>query len=233
MARTAWRVLQQRGQNEKMAERAPRDASTHVQVLRRSRSVSRPYMIPSTRHKGELVSLRRFYASVHDHNFPSLAASFFSWRSVAASTSSFLHVAINLRPPFVAVLTHISASNAVAFQSPAMPNAWMSRCAQSAHSFFFHPSSPHCTLKVSQHDSLWQPLTDHSNKRPRLQRSSRAQRRLNALTPGYLKGMVIRDHPMVWSLALSPDDSKQDPMAYSTKFRVGFLAKGLGTVSIQ
>ena len=27
--------------------------------------------------------------------------------------------------------------------------------------------SPHCTLKVSQHDSLWQPPTAHSDERPR------------------------------------------------------------------
>ena len=53
------------------------------------------------------------------------------------------------------------------------------------------PSSPHCTLKVSKHHSLRQPPTTHSDKRPRPQKSSRWQRRLNALKPGYLKGTVL------------------------------------------
>ena len=66
------------------------------------------------------------------------------------------------------------------------------------------PFSPHCALKVSEHDSLWQPLAAHSDKRPRPQKSSRAQRCLNALAPGYLKGTVVRGHPVVWSLALRP-----------------------------
>ena len=45
---------------------------------------------------------------MYDHNFlPSLVASLFSWRSQAPSTSSFLHAAINLRPPSVTVSTHI------------------------------------------------------------------------------------------------------------------------------
>ena len=28
------------------------------------------------------------------------------------------------------------------------------------------PSSPHCTLQVSEHDPLWQPPADHSDERP-------------------------------------------------------------------
>ena len=39
----------------------------------------------------------KFYASVCDSNFPSLVASLFSWRCLAASSSSFLHAAMNLR----------------------------------------------------------------------------------------------------------------------------------------
>ena len=71
------------------------------------------------------------------------------------------------------------------------------------------PSSPHCTLKVSEHDSLWQPPAAHSDERPRPRKSSRAQR--------YLKGTIVRGHPMVWSLALCPDDAKQDPVVYGTE----------------
>ena len=78
--------------------------------------------------------------------------------------------------------------------------------------FFLLPtlSSPYCTLKVSENDSLRQPPDAHSEERPRLQKSSRSKRRLNALKPGYLKGTAVRSHPMVWSLALCPDDTKQD-----------------------
>ena len=54
------------------------------------------------------------------------------------------------------------------------------------------PSSTHCPLKVSEHDSLWQPPAAHSEERSRPQKSSRAQRCLNALAPGYLKGTVVR-----------------------------------------
>ena len=44
--------------------------------------------------------------------------------------------------------------------------------------FLLHtPSSTHCALKVSEHDSLWQPPAAHSEERSRLQKSSRAQRR--------------------------------------------------------
>ena len=38
---------------------------------------------------------------------------------------------------------------------------------------------------------------------------------------------------MVWSLALCPDDAKQDPVVYGTKFGVVFLAEGPRTASIQ
>ena len=38
---------------------------------------------------------------------------------------------------------------------------------------------------------------------------------------------------MAWSLALSPDDAKQDPVVYGAEFGVVFLAKGPRTASIQ
>ena len=38
---------------------------------------------------------------------------------------------------------------------------------------------------------------------------------------------------MVWSLALSPDDTKQDSVVYGAEFGVAFLAKGPCTASIQ
>ena len=51
--------------------------------------------IPTTRRLGQWVSLRK---TVCDSNFPSLVASLFSWRCLAASSSSSLHAAMNLRP---------------------------------------------------------------------------------------------------------------------------------------
>ena len=38
---------------------------------------------------------------------------------------------------------------------------------------------------------------------------------------------------MVWSLALRPDDAKQDSVMYGTEFGVVFLAEGPRTASIQ
>ena len=46
---------------------------------------------------------------------------------------------MNLRPPSVIVSTHTSGSNAVAFQSAAMPNARMSLETQSVYSFSVPP----------------------------------------------------------------------------------------------
>ena len=36
---------------------------------------------------------------------------------------------------------------------------------------------------------------------------------------------------MVWSLALGPDDTKQDPVVYGAEFGVVFLAEGPRTAS--
>ena len=38
---------------------------------------------------------------------------------------------------------------------------------------------------------------------------------------------------MVWSLALRPDDAKQDPVVYGTTFGVVVLAEGPRTASTQ
>ena len=59
------------------------------------------------------------------------------------------------------------------------------------------PSFQHCIFKVSEHDLLWQPPAAHLDERPRPQKPYRAQRCLNALKSGYLKGTVIRGYPMV------------------------------------
>ena len=92
-----------------------------------------------TRRLGQWLSLRKILRFRVRCNFPSLVASLFSWRCLGASSSSSLHAAMNLRPPSVTASTQTSAFNAIAFQSPVMPNARMSLCTQSVHSFSFPP----------------------------------------------------------------------------------------------
>ena len=145
-----------------------------------------------------------------DCNFPSLVA------SLASSSSSF-HAAMNLRPPSVTASTQTSAFNAIVFQSPVLPNARMSLYTQSVHSFSF-PARPLCTTPSRFPNIIrFGTARAHSEERPRPQKSSRAQRCLNALAPGYLKGMNVRGHLVVWSLALCPDDAKQNPVVYGTE----------------
>ena len=43
----------------------------------------------------------------------------------------------------------------------------------------------------------------------------------------------MRSRPMVWCLALCPDDTKQDSVVHGAEFGVVFLAKGSRTASIQ
>ena len=74
------------------------------------------------------------------------------------------------------------------------------------------PSFPLCTLTFSGDDLLWHPPATCSDERPRPQTSSRMQSCLNALTSSYLEGTVVGSHPMVWFLALCPDNAKQDPV---------------------
>ena len=105
--------------------------------------------IPSTPRLGNGCHFAKFYAaSVCDNNFPSLVAFLFSWRRLAASSSFFLHATMNIRPTSVTASTHTSAFNAIAFQSPVMPNARMSLCTSShPHPLRTAPS------KVSDYDS--------------------------------------------------------------------------------
>ena len=167
---------------------------------------------------------------VCDDKFPGLVASLFSWRCLAASTSSLLHTAMNL----LTVSTHTSAFKPSLSSPP--PYAKRPDVALDAIGpLFLLPtaSSPYCTLKVSENDSLRQPPTAHSKESPRPQKFYRSQCRLNALTPGYLKGTVVRSHPMLWSLALCPDYTTQDSVVYVAEFGVVFLAKSPRTAPIQ
>ena len=102
------------------------------------------------------------------------------WRCLVASSSFFLHAAMNLRVPSVTVSSHTSASNAVAFRTPTMPDARVSLCTQSVHSFSFPTrllrTAPSRFPKTTRF--VRQPLTAHSN----------------TLTPGYIKGVVVSPH---------------------------------------
>ena len=57
--------------------------------------------ISSARRLGQWGA--KFYTPVCDNKLPSLVASLFSWRYLAASTSSFLHAAMNIRPASVPI----------------------------------------------------------------------------------------------------------------------------------
>ena len=105
------------------------------------------------------------------NKFPSLVAFLFSWRCLAASTSSFFHAAMHLRPPSVTVPTHASAFNAVAFQPPVIPNARMSLCTQSVHSYSF-PRRPLRTAPSRLPNTIrFGSPAAHSEERPRPQKS--------------------------------------------------------------
>ena len=95
------------------------------------------------------------------------------------------------------------------------------------------PSSSYYILKIFEHGSLCQAPTARLNEHPRPNNYSRVQRCFNALTPDHLEGMVLRGHPIVWSLTLCPEDTKEDPVVHDTEFGVVFLAKNPLIASIQ
>ena len=92
--------------------------------------------------------------------------------------------------------THTFASNAVASQSPAMPNTWMSLCTQSVYSFSFPPRPFRTAL------SMFLNVIRFGNRPPLIRISDPAHKSLLVRsvvrTPGYLKGTVVRGPPMVW-----------------------------------
>ena len=125
-----------------------------------------------------------FYASMCDNHFPSLLACLlFPPRDYGPPPT--LHDRLNL---------HLSLQ-CRRFQTPRYAKragvAW-----DATGPLFSLPtlSSSHCTLRVSERDSLRQPHAAHSDEeRPRPQKSGCAQRCLNACTAGYFEGTVIRD----------------------------------------
>ena len=135
--------------------------------------------IPTTRRLGQWVSLRkilRFRVGLQLSQSRCLVASLFSWRCLAASPSSSLHAAMNLRPPSVTASIQTSAFNAIVFQSPVMPNARMSLCTQSVHSFSF-PTRP---LRTAP--SRFPNMSRFDNRPPLIRRSVPAH-----------KGLLVRN----------------------------------------
>ena len=86
--------------------------------------------------------------------------------------SSSLYAAMNLRPPSVTASTQTSAFNAIVFQSPVMPNARMSLCTQSVHSFSF----PHRPLRTAP--SRFPNMIRFGNRPPLIRRSVPAYKSL-------------------------------------------------------
>ena len=131
------RGLLNRGKKKKVWQRLPpqkKKITRCIHITRRC--ASRRYAggvgpsrirtrIPTTRQLGQWVSLRKTLSFRVRLQLSSLVASLFSWRCLAASSSSCLHAAMNLRPPCGTASTQPSAFTAIVFQSPFMPNARM------------------------------------------------------------------------------------------------------------
>ena len=98
-----------------------------------------PLQISSARQSGQLVSCRRFYASVYDNNFPSPVCPSLLPAMPSVSFSAFHDAARNLRPHSVTVPSHTHPRlRRQCFPVPAMPNARRpSLFAQYTHSFSF------------------------------------------------------------------------------------------------
>ena len=207
--------------SEMVRPNAPK-TSTKTAIIRPSPRVDRDTMHASSAYSIPQIARRTHSSAVSGPTFDGCSC---RWTRSASMSASLLNLSSTMRS--------IAPKNT-------LNNSQTPRCRsvrnRSTLLVFLLPTpfSPHCTLRVSEHDSRWRPVAAHSDERPRLPKPSRAQRCLNALTPGYLKGTVARGYPMVWSLALCPDDAKQAPVVYGAKFGfVVFPAKGPVTASIQ
>ena len=117
----------------------------------------------STRLVGVASQVLRF--RVRYQLSQSCCLSLLSWRCLAASTSFFLHTAMDLRPPSVTVSTYTFTFNAIVFQSLVMQNTRVSLRTQSVHSFSFTLYSLRTALSTF-------PNTIYFGKRPPLIRMS-------------------------------------------------------------
>ena len=164
--------------------------------------------IPTTRRLRQWVSLRkilRFRVRLQLSQSRCLSLLLAMYGRVSSSS---LHAAMNLRPPSVTTSTQTSAFNAIVFQSPVMPNARMSLCTQSVHSFSFPPRP------LRSAPSRFPNMIRFGNRPPLIRRSVPAHksllvRNVVSMLSHRVKGTVVRGHPVVWSLALRPDDASK------------------------
>ena len=111
---------------------------------------------------------------------------------LAALSFSFLHVAINLRPPSVTISHHLLGSIASVFHpSPSPIPNWRSSAKQFAYSFSLPLVHADPFLWGSHHDPLGQSADVYSDECPRPQQPPRAHDVLNVLTVCPLKGDII------------------------------------------
>ena len=160
------------------------------------------------------MSLRRFYGLLCDIDFPSLVHPSLL---LAMSTLAFLFFPSRGYKPPPILRSHFNPSSChqhrrfpVLFRYIKRPDVTL--YAIDPPFLLLTRSSPHCTLRVSEHDSLWQPPAAHSGERHRRQVYFCAEGCLIALTSIYLEGMVVELHPVVWQFVLCPDDAKKDPV---------------------
>ena len=162
-------------------------------MLRRFRVVSRPYRIPPTLQLGDCC---RFSVST----LPCTITAFpFSLPLLAKSSRVYIYFPPcgHKPPPTLRYCLNLL----LCLQRRHFPIACFVKrpdiALYAVGPLFLRPiqSSPHCTLKGSQHDLLWQPPIAHSEKRPRLQKFSRVQRRLSTATPGFPKSTVVGGYP--------------------------------------
>ena len=132
--------------------------------------------IPTTRQLRQWVSLRetkrfRVRLQLSQSRCLSLLPAM-SGRVFLFLSPSCLHAAMNLRPPFVTASTQTSAFTAIVSESPVMPNARMSLCTQSVHSF----SSPPRPLRTAP--SRFPNMIRFGNRPPLIRRSVPAHKSL-------------------------------------------------------
>ena len=146
----------------------------------RASSVWYPYKIHSARRLGQLILLCRLYASVYDNIFSQSRCPF---RLLAMFNRVYLFFPLRGHKPPPTLHDGLNPHLCLQRHRFLVPlNVTFPDVALYAIDQLFLlsvPSFPYCTFKISEYDSLWQPPTAHSDERPRPQKSSRSQRRLN------------------------------------------------------
>ena len=171
------------------------------------------------------MSLRRFYASGYHSNFPSRVRLSLILAESSLLSSSLLHAAMNLRPPSVTYSIHTPASNAVAFQSLAVPNARMSLRRNRSTLFPFDP------VLSALHPQAFQTRFALATACRSFRQDSLPTKISSCATLSQCSHTPLsRGHARFirWPgcLCFRPVDAKQDPDVYGAEFGAVFLARG-------